>query len=862
LSSEEIRWYVLPRDFRTTVGRSVADGVYEASVLTVAACHSVYSGTSEGIGFLQATVEHIVRYGGFIHRWSGGHLTGLFIGKSLADGATGSVDCACAIRMEAERKHSLRTFLGVNTGPVLLESPADAKVSEHQVEASGQVFAHSEVLTLSLLPGTVVLSPATFRLVAPIFDCYGTGAIGLWGDSPPASGTVYVVNGPKKPESWKHRLDDDSVPLLGRQKELNLLCRYWEKAGSRKSRRAPLIVHLVGEPGSGKSRLLQAFLAKITKEARNMTVLKVAGSHYGRRPGLLSRELAVQCAREEALKPEADGGARLAEGSALRKAASRPGSRAGRLSILMQGPADRGPLLVVIDDLHWADKESARITGRTLGLLSGRIMVIASYRPSGSQMARLLAGSCGERIALKPLDESTGRKISSLHSGEGRFPQTLWREIWEKSRGNPLYVEEATKLLLNLKKDPKHGCLPDREVLLPDAMAGLLIARIKEWAEKELDDLRAELKCRMGASSALLRLARIETRIDDWLDRLETENYIERSELAECLEALEQFQNEVVMLCIVGGLSRPLTTRLGEAVSRLYEGAYRDHYRYLRRRAAKPETRSSAGAHALRVARRALGQGRPREAAAFFNIADEALSTDHPLRRGMLENAGDASFTAGRLTEAIGFYERSLKDTCPSETERGGTSFKLGAARILDGEEIPLSNPEHQGIPFPWDLVLTGLAAILGGKMEAAAKYAFEVETSTSDWAPNGYILLLGAAAKLAMGDPDGAAALCKRTAEIVPTGGASLISFGLHWLLSETTQGQSRQRHMRTWKDIAKRLGISSVLGLYRSMADAVLIATTTQQTTFGALPEATTHIGRPSAPRRSRVPAVPHRA
>ncbi len=40
---------------------------------------------------------------------------------------------------------------------------------------------------------------------------------------------------------------------------------------------------------------------------------------------------------------------------------------------------------------------------------------------------------------------------------------------------------------------------------------------------------------------------------------------------------------------------------------------------------------------------------------------------------------------------------------------------------------------------------------------------------------------------------------------------GGSLISMGLHWLLSRATWGRSRQRHMRTWKDIAKGLGISS---------------------------------------------------
>ncbi len=244
---------MLPGDFRPTVHRTLPDGVYEATILTIAACQSIYSSSPEGTELIEAAARHIVRFGGLPYRGPSGHLIGCFIGRNLVEGAVHCVDCACTLRMEAELKHTVRTFIGANTGSVLLKNTENARLSARLVEICGEALAFSEAIAFSLLPGMVVLCPATFRLVAPVFDCYGTGGIGLWGELPAASHTVYVVNGPKKAETWRSRLDDDSVPFFGREKELYLLRRYWERDRLMNKGPGPFIVHVVGKPGSGKS---------------------------------------------------------------------------------------------------------------------------------------------------------------------------------------------------------------------------------------------------------------------------------------------------------------------------------------------------------------------------------------------------------------------------------------------------------------------------------------------------------------------------------------------------------------------------------------------------------------------------------
>lgn len=811
----------MPSDFLVHMKRIPNDGIYEASVLTIGACHNIYSGILEGAEFLQWATITIVNFGGLILRGSEGHLVGCFIGKNLADGAIRAVDCAYALKRESQKLQNMHTFFGVNTGPVLLKSAAETRRLEHQVKASGRVLPRSEALAFSLHPGMIVLSPATFHMVASLFDCYGTSAAGVWGESKAASETiVYVVNGPKKTENWKHCLEDDSVPLMGREKELEVLRLCWAKARLGREGDIPSVVHLVGDPGSGKSKLLQAFLARITAEYNRVKVLKVAGSHYGRRPGLLLQELLRECSSEGMLAQEQGTENLFARAPTPgRVPFIQFGGRIRRLHRLIQALGGHRPLIVVVDDLHWADKESVRIIGKALGQLSGGIMVIVSYRRSGLKKAQLLLSKNTRRVVLKPIDESTGKKISTFHSENLRFSESVWQAIWQKSKGNPLYIEEATKLLCAIQEDETGVVEYATKIQLPDTLAGLMVARIKDWSNTELNGLKKELQCRIGQPSSLLnRLHSIETQTNDWLDRLETSDYTERSKIAACLEILEKFQDDVIMICIVNRLSRPLTTRLGMAVSRLYNGCYTDHYRYLQRRAAASSGNlSSLGLHALRVARMALDQGRPRQALAFFKVADEALSVDHPLKKGMFMDAGDANLMLGCLSEAIECYERSLKEECQSETQGADIRFRLGVARILKGEAIDLSISEQLG-DYPWAVVLKCLAAIVLGNMEMVVGYATQVRADVLNWVSGGFVLLLGALARLESGDSQGAVVFCTKMLEMVPTGGVSLISFGLHWVLSRATEGHNRQRHIRTMKGIAKRLGITAGMSLYES--------------------------------------------
>jgi hypothetical protein len=823
--TEDLIWYVLASESPTGTMRNISDGIYEATVLTIAACDSFYVSCSRCPELLLEAASQMVASGGVITRGPGGHLVGCFASRNLIEAAIRSVQCARSVQIESE-KYGLKTFMGIHTGPIVVRSQVDQDPGKSCKKVSGGVIRCSEALAFSLYPRMIVLSPPIFKLVASHFECYGTGPVNLWGTYPNTPKTVYIVAGPKKVTSWRDRLDDNSVPLVGREEELRLLCQHWEETKSGKMQ-VGLIIHLVGEPGSGKTKLLQAFLAEVNQAGNNIILIKLAGANYGGRPGLLFEEFVSECLRKGILSGKVIDKmpGRESETSRISIPKSFP-TRVRLVSQLLDELKSRGPTLIVIDDVHWTDRASIKVFGKVFSNLPARLMVIASYRPSGSGVAKLLTKTDTKQIILGPLNEGEAKQISKLHSKEGQsISGTAWHELWKKSQGNPLYVEEATKLLLARRESSLRDAYPEitpNTIAVPDTKVGLLSARIREWANRELNELQQELSLRWGWS-VRSRLASLETQVNNWLDRLETQGYLERTELAECLDELERFQDRVDEVCLVGGLSRPLTTRLGEALSRLYEGSYEDHYRYLRQRSKLGESRSLAGNQALRVAERAVRSGKLREAVRFFRVAEEMLPNDHPLIRNLLEDVGDVNLMMGCSGEAARLYERAFIENNIIDPH-GDIVHKLLAARLLKGERLNLESHLRKDGPCPWHLVLMSADALLSKENDTALLLARQAREASSDWVTCSTACLVEALVDVVVGNVENAAILCSQVTETMESGGISLLSLALHWILSQVEGGPSRKRHMSTWKSIARQLGIASGLKAFQSKFDFLM--------------------------------------
>jgi DNA-binding SARP family transcriptional activator len=270
-------------------------------------------------------------------------------------------------------------------------------------------------------------------------------------------------------------------PFVGRDAELARL----RAAGEGK------LLAISGDPGIGKTRLL-AELAR-TAYADCATVL------YGRAP---EEAVAPYQPFAEALQPLASADAGLAPlfGEAV-PGGDEAGARLRLFEAVAAALAD-GPVLLALDDLHWADVPSLRLLAHVLRhTRPRRLVVAATYRESelgrSHPLARVLADlrrdRLVERIALTGLD---GRAASGLITGwvGAEASAGLVEAVQDETGGNPFFIEEVLRHLLEsgaLTLDDRGWRLarPVRELGVPESVREVIGRRLDRLGTDAVDVL-------------------------------------------------------------------------------------------------------------------------------------------------------------------------------------------------------------------------------------------------------------------------------------------------------------------------------------------------------------------------------------
>lgn len=231
--------------------------------------------------------------------------------------------------------------------------------------------------------------------------------------------------------------------LVGREDVLAFAARRWAEAIAGSGQ----LILIAGEAGIGKSRMLDEIAAHL----RPVSVLTTrAWPRDAEYPGAVLVDLARGLRQDG----RAEWGARIIE---RLHAAESDGDAArhhrmlvSELADLVLGLLTGDPILLRIEDLHWADELSLDVLGRLAPLLRrGRSLVIATHRSDevrdGSALAawrsRLLGQRFAEEVPLSRLDRDGTVKLAEALLGE--LPSaTFVDELWARSNGIPLYIEE------------------------------------------------------------------------------------------------------------------------------------------------------------------------------------------------------------------------------------------------------------------------------------------------------------------------------------------------------------------------------------------------------------------------------------
>ena len=263
---------------------------------------------------------------------------------------------------------------------------------------------------------------------------------------------------------------EDRTPFVGRQSEAKELAEHWQaaKAGHRR------FVLLAGEPGIGKTRLASelacrahdegavVLLGRCDEEAVVWYQPFVEAVHYyvtRSSPDELLAELGHHAAELARLVPE------VAERLPGLAGAQRPEPEAERFRLfeavtsLLFHASRRDPVLLVLDDLHWADKPTLQLLRHLVRSPEpGALLVLGAYRdtelrrshPLAEALADLRRDDLLERVVLRGLSTDDVANLLARRAvhGPALEPTTLAETLHQQTEGNPFFIEEVIRHLV------------------------------------------------------------------------------------------------------------------------------------------------------------------------------------------------------------------------------------------------------------------------------------------------------------------------------------------------------------------------------------------------------------------------------
>jgi class 3 adenylate cyclase/tetratricopeptide (TPR) repeat protein len=457
-------------------------------------------------GYQKACARATDRFHGYTARYAGDGIL-IYFGYPQAreDSAECAVHAGLAMLEELEELNvglrdehgvSLRVRIGIHTGMVVAGEMGVGETRERMaiVGETPHIAARLESIAA---PQTVLISDATRDLVEGYFVAEALGAQQLKGVSR-LVGVHRVLRATGAVGRLEVAGERRLTPLVGRDHELARLAQAWQQV----KRGHGAIVHLTGEAGIGKSRIVRELLDRLNPQVGEAQIWRCSPHHQGTslHPVIryLERLLALDAGRPAAEKmailSEAVQAAGLQPAEAVPILAgllairselteSMPGLtprdvRTATLrsleALLIANPA-RHPLLLVVEDMHWADPSTVELLQRVAADLAHLpVLCLLTFRPEfvppWTQSSPVL------ELELGPLSSENVRALAAWASVEPLDPAVLdW--VDSAADGVPLFVEETLKMLEHADHlNPDNG--RDSLTHVPSTLQGLLTERL------------------------------------------------------------------------------------------------------------------------------------------------------------------------------------------------------------------------------------------------------------------------------------------------------------------------------------------------------------------------------------------------
>jgi class 3 adenylate cyclase/tetratricopeptide (TPR) repeat protein len=449
--------------------------------------------------------EVIERHGGTVEKYIGDAVMAVFgVPVVHEEDALRAVRAAVEMRealqrlnigLGAERGVTLEARTGINTGSVVVGAggPGEAIVVGDAVNVAARLQA-------AAAPGEIVIGKGTHDLVRDAVEVGPAVPLELKGKAEPvvAYRLHRVAAGA---EGHRRRLD---APMVGRERELDTLHQAFERAVSGGSCQ---LFTILGAAGVGKSRLVAEFLGAVRDRAlvvrgrcppygEGITYLPVA--EIVREAAGIGEDDTAEQERERiasfvAELPEAAAIARGLTGLVGLEASAAPEELIWAFRRALEHLADERPLVVLVDDIHWAEPTLLDLVESVADLArDAPILFLCPARPEFLDDRPTWGGGKlnATTILLEPLPSGPALElIDALVPGRA-LPAAVRARIADAAEGNPLYVEEFIGMLVDdgaLVADVGGwSAVGDLEsIAVPSTIAALLSARLDRLGPDE-----------------------------------------------------------------------------------------------------------------------------------------------------------------------------------------------------------------------------------------------------------------------------------------------------------------------------------------------------------------------------------------
>jgi class 3 adenylate cyclase/tetratricopeptide (TPR) repeat protein len=629
---------------------------------------------------LRAELE---RFGGTVEKFIGDAVMALF-GAPAAheDDPERAVLAALAIRDWVRGEDRIQVRLAISTGEALVT--LGARPAQGEAMAAGDVVNTAARLQVAAPVNGVLVGERTFRATRGVIEYRQGPAVTAKGKREPVPvWEALRAHGRFGAEFWPSA----RTALVGRDRELGVLRDALARV---QAERSVQLVTVVGVPGIGKSRLLYELWQTAETEAEPISWRLGRSLPYGEgvsywalaemvkaQAGILESDTAGQAeAKLAAMTAEVVPGAADADwvfrhlgalaglggGGAPFGGDRRPEAFAA-WRYLFEALAEPRPLVLVFEDLHWANEGLLDFVDYLVDWAGGvPLLVIGSARPELLERRPGWGGGKPDALTLSlaPLsDQDTARLIGSLRD-RPVLEAGQQKVLLARAGGNPLYAEQYVQMLAEREAG--------QELLVPDSVQAIIGARLDLLAPADkrlLQDAAVVGKVFWPGAVAALGGPADRSELDECLHGLERKQFIRRERRSSVASDTEYAFAHVLVRDVAYG-QIPRAARIGKHL----------------RAAGWIESLGRPDDHAEMLAHHYLS------ALDLARAAHQDLGDLAPKARRALEGAGDRALALNAFAAAAGFYRGALGLWPQDATEqRAGLLFRLALALGGAGED-------------------------------------------------------------------------------------------------------------------------------------------------------------------------------